>query len=166
MTWLLRLYPRGWRRRYGAEVEAIVASQPASFRMVMDLLGGAIDAHLKPQPSARSRREKAADDPGGQRMLTRLKECREPAVDLTVKESLLAGGMTIGAALIVTAILFITDSPMAKAIVLTMFPGIIILPLQARYVRGHSWIAQALLLGGPLVILFLIGLAAGLVTSR
>ena len=58
MTWLLRLYPREWRWHYGAEIEEVVASQPKSLQLVVDLLGGAVDAHLKPQ--AFSRRLKAA----------------------------------------------------------------------------------------------------------
>ncbi len=49
MTWMLRLYPRGWRRRYGSEVMALVASEPRSFRLFLDLLAGAIDARLNPQ---------------------------------------------------------------------------------------------------------------------
>jgi hypothetical protein len=53
MTWLLRLYPREWRRRYGAELEELVASQPRSLQLVIDLLGGAVDARLKPQMAAR-----------------------------------------------------------------------------------------------------------------
>ena len=53
MTWLLKLYPREWRRRYGAELEELVASQPKSLQLVVDLLGGAVDAHVKPQAFAR-----------------------------------------------------------------------------------------------------------------
>ena len=48
MNWLLQLYPREWRRHYGAEIEEVVASQPKSLQLVVDLLGGAVDAHLKP----------------------------------------------------------------------------------------------------------------------
>ncbi len=50
MTWMLRLYPRAWRRRYGAEMEELVASEGRSFRLFLDLLAGAIDARLDPQP--------------------------------------------------------------------------------------------------------------------
>jgi hypothetical protein len=49
MTWMLRLYPRDWRRRYGDEVAMLVASEPRSFRLFLDLLAGAIDARLNPQ---------------------------------------------------------------------------------------------------------------------
>lgn len=46
MTWLLRLYPPPWRRRYGGEVAQMLADQPFSFRMAIDLIAGAIDVWL------------------------------------------------------------------------------------------------------------------------
>lgn len=42
----LRLYPRAWRDRYGAEVADLIASRPARLRTVLDLLAGATDAWL------------------------------------------------------------------------------------------------------------------------
>jgi len=51
-TWLLRLYPRVWRERYGAEVAAMLADEKPSLRLVVDLLAGAIDARLNPQSIA------------------------------------------------------------------------------------------------------------------
>lgn len=43
---LLRLYPARWRARYGDELAELVAQSRFSGRLVRDLLGGAIDAHL------------------------------------------------------------------------------------------------------------------------
>ena len=65
MTWLLRLYPRAWQRRYGAEFEELVASQPGSLQLAVDLLGGAVDAHVKPRRSrsgSTARRPPARED--------------------------------------------------------------------------------------------------------
>jgi hypothetical protein len=57
MRWLLRLYPRDWRRRYGAEMEAFLAEARPGPRDVLDLLRGALDARLHPQcRPARARR--------------------------------------------------------------------------------------------------------------
>jgi len=44
-TSLVRLYPHGWRDRYGDEFEAVLEQQPASFGLLIDVLLGAIDAH-------------------------------------------------------------------------------------------------------------------------
>jgi hypothetical protein len=49
MRWLLRLYPRGWRDRYGDELMELVGhlrSDQSRARMAWDLGWGAIDAHL------------------------------------------------------------------------------------------------------------------------
>ena len=51
--WLLRLYPREWRERYGPEVAAMLADEKRSLRLVVDLLAGAIDARLNPQTITR-----------------------------------------------------------------------------------------------------------------
>lgn len=43
--WLVRLYPRAWRRRYGAEFQALLEQQALSPEGVVDVLRGALDAH-------------------------------------------------------------------------------------------------------------------------
>ena len=44
----LLLYPLAFRRRYGAEMEALLDESPVVVRTVFDLLRGAIAAHLRP----------------------------------------------------------------------------------------------------------------------
>lgn len=46
---LLYLYPRAWRARYGAEFLELLEEQPATPRVVVDLILGAVDARLRPQ---------------------------------------------------------------------------------------------------------------------
>jgi hypothetical protein len=45
---LLGLYPRAWRRRYGQELEPILGTEQLSLSLAIDLVRGAIDAHLHP----------------------------------------------------------------------------------------------------------------------
>ena len=47
--WLVRLYPAAWRERYGAELEELIEREPASTRVVLDILLGALDAHVHPE---------------------------------------------------------------------------------------------------------------------
>jgi hypothetical protein len=47
----LGLYPLAYRRRYGAEMEGLVADTGSSPRVVADLLRGALAAHLRPSPA-------------------------------------------------------------------------------------------------------------------
>ena len=45
---LLRLYPTRWQRRYATEMDALLADDPPGIRARLDLVGGAVDAHLHP----------------------------------------------------------------------------------------------------------------------
>jgi hypothetical protein len=44
----LRLYPLAYQRRYGDEMQALLEERPATARTVLDLLRGALIAHLRP----------------------------------------------------------------------------------------------------------------------
>ncbi len=94
-------------------------------------------------------------------MLNRLKEC-DTAENARPRDWMIGAGLTIALALLVATILMFVDDPLGEAIALTMFPGILVVGTQWAYLRGRSWRVKALLIGGPLVILFLIGLVAGL----
>ncbi len=56
---LLSLYPEAWRDRYGEEISALLDQTPASITGTVDLLRGALSAHLRPlassAPAARAR---------------------------------------------------------------------------------------------------------------
>jgi hypothetical protein len=45
---VLRLYPRPWRHRYGDEMTAVLDERPPGLRARLNLVGGALDAHLHP----------------------------------------------------------------------------------------------------------------------
>lgn len=44
----VRLYPRAWRERYGDELEAVLEEDGLGLRTRLDLIRGALDAHLHP----------------------------------------------------------------------------------------------------------------------
>jgi len=71
MTWLLRLYPAPWRRRYGAEVAGMIADRRFSFRVAIDLIAGAIDVWLHPSATLAAA---AAAEPRRQERNTNAKE--------------------------------------------------------------------------------------------
>ncbi len=68
MKRLVELYPRRWRERYGAELAEFLTRRPLVLTTALDLLRGAIDAHLHPELvahrsfSAMGARGTAADD--------------------------------------------------------------------------------------------------------
>jgi len=49
---LLALYPRAWRERYGEEFAALLEAHPASARIVVDVIGGAVGAHVRAMAGA------------------------------------------------------------------------------------------------------------------
>ena len=75
MTWLIRLYPPAWRRRYGRELAELIATQPASFGTAVDLVAGAIDAWLNPQSSTAAT---AADAKGAGAMVPKMLQLEAP----------------------------------------------------------------------------------------
>jgi hypothetical protein len=46
--WLLKLYPRRWRERYGAELSEILAERSVTPVLLLDVALGALDAHTHP----------------------------------------------------------------------------------------------------------------------
>jgi len=46
MKWLIYLYPRSWRKRYGDEIIVLLEQKEWSFFLIIDLLWGIIDAWL------------------------------------------------------------------------------------------------------------------------
>lgn len=51
--YLLALYPRPWRLRYEPEMLALLADRPPTWRDRIDLVRGALDAHLHPERVSR-----------------------------------------------------------------------------------------------------------------
>ena len=89
------------------------------------------------------------------------REC-DPLAATRLRAAWIGAGITIAAALLLAAFLLFVDDSLSKAIAMTMTPGILVLGTQWIYLRGRSWRVKALMIGGPLLVLFLIGLAAGL----
>ncbi|HYM84052.1 MAG TPA: hypothetical protein VEY67_07880 [Candidatus Dormibacteraeota bacterium] len=50
-SWLVAMYPRRWRDRYGAEFSALLESQPVTPSLVVDVLRGAAAAHATQLPA-------------------------------------------------------------------------------------------------------------------
>jgi hypothetical protein len=164
MIWLLRLYPREWRRRYGAEAEEVVASQPRSLQLVIDLLAGAVDAHVKPQETARRVDGATAADPGGSNMwIDRFGCCARSGVSR--KDTFIGSGLTLAFALVVAGLMLVGSSPLTQTVAMTMFPGVLSVGTLSIRLRGHSTAAKFVVIGGTFLVLLLIGLVAGLLRS-
>ncbi len=49
----MRLYPAAWRARYGTEMLDLLDERPPTWRDAIDLVRGALDAHLHPPSRSR-----------------------------------------------------------------------------------------------------------------
>ena len=98
MTWLVRLYPPAWRRRYGRELEELIATQPASLRTAIDLVAAAIDAWLNPQSSTVV---PTADAKGAGAMLPRMLQLRSCGYgpQVTKADNIKAAAVIVGGTL-------------------------------------------------------------------
>ena len=94
MTWLVKLYPPAWRRRYGRELAELIATEPASFGMAIDLIAAAVDAWLNPQSSTAAA---AADAKGAGVMVPKMLQlkCAGYGANVTRADNLKAAAITI-----------------------------------------------------------------------
>ncbi len=81
--------------------------------------------------------------------------------NVTRRESVIAGALTIGAALVVAAIMLIGRNDVTKAIGLTMSPGVLVVGTLWLYLRERSTLVRYGVLFGVLAGLLLMGLLAG-----
>ncbi len=51
-TWLVKLYPARWRRRFGDEFEALLEEEPLTPRMALDVVAAAVAAWRDPFPAS------------------------------------------------------------------------------------------------------------------
>ena len=96
-------------------------------------------------------------------MQTHLQGCGSPVT--TRKDALVGAGLTVGYALVIAGIMIIGRNSVTESIGTVMFPGVLAVGTQWIYLRERSRLTKIVLIGGPFVILFLLGLLVGLMQS-
>ena len=168
MNWLLQLYPARWRERYGEEFGAVLASQHASVGLVLDVLGGAIDAHLYPQiKNSNSKPIKEEDT----MTLLMLQRCSAGGPKLSAHDQRIASFFMILSALTM-AVLYIAltkiyhSAPAVQAVGYASFPALCLVYGEAAYLRRRHWLTQVFILVGGLSGMYLFMLAVCAIGSR
>ena len=152
---LLRLYPRSWQRRYGAEMRELLADQRVSLRTYVDLLAGAIDARLNPQ--VRSDIESGCFQ--GVTTMTKTAICNP--VGLTTADQVRSGAWMIGGSLLMVAAatllrLALGPNAWSEALVYGAFPASLMLSMESTYLKCYSRTARSVMsIGGALLILLM-----------
>lgn len=164
MTWLIRLYPPAWRRRYGRELAELISTQPASFGTAIDLIAGAVDAWLNPQSSTAAT---AADAKGAEAMVAKMLKLRVAGYgsNVTTTDTLKSVAVTIGGTLALVlaltwAIVRYGKNDYLVAFITVAFVFPLLFSQRYRELKGHSGRVQAVLIGGPAALVIAIVLAA------
>jgi hypothetical protein len=173
VTWLLRLYPSSWRRRYGDEVAGLLADRRFSFRMAVDLVAGAIDVWL--HPSVTLAAAVAAESKAEERtMLNRIisLDCgTAPGASVTKQDQWKAAGAAIGGTVVLTAIWMaahvrIGDNDYVDSLSVLTFVIPWLFSMRYTYLKDRPASVQAVFIGGFSLLLAAMMLGAGWIASR
>jgi hypothetical protein len=170
MNWLLQLYPARWRERYGEEFGAVLASQSASVGLVLDVLGGAIDAHLYPQiqqSHSKPIKEKEEDT----MTLLMLQRCSAGGPKLSPRDQRIASLVMIFSALAIASLYIgltkiYHSAPAVQALFYASVPALALIYGETAYLRKRPWLTQVFILGGGLSGLYLFMLAVCVIGSK
>ena len=137
MRALLALYPGAWRRRYGFEFAALLEAQPPSPSLILDIVLGAIDAHLDPQVA------EDGEDPLRRRM-------KEVVMDgLRSRSVFIAVGLLLPVALLVAA--YLIPGVISDGVV---FSGLVIVTaLATGLIVGRWWAPLSFFVAFPIFVL-------------
>jgi hypothetical protein len=136
MKALLRLYPRGWRERYAAEVaDYLDEARPPLLRTATDLIAGAIDARLNPEYMPEPSGE------GASNMLAR--HCRFDDTDVPVRDAIKSACLMIGICLVATVIgvaldVIYGDHVLIQAMLYSSFFIALTISSRYTYLRAYS----------------------------
>ena len=158
MTWLLKLYPPRWRRRYGQELKELVAAQPFSIAAVIDIIAGAIDAWIYPQLSTGHRA--TPDTKGEAAMVAKMMQlkCAGYGPKVTTADALKGAGVTLGGTVVTLLLVrsarqqFDANSYIESLLLMAFFVPVL-LGLRHTSLKGRSGTVQAIFIVGMIVVL-------------
>jgi hypothetical protein len=171
MTWLLALYPPRWRRRYGDELRALIASQRFSLHAAIDLMAGAIDAWLEPQKIP-MQPAPAGGEEGVTMIGTMMKlGCAGSGVRVTREDAWKSAAVTLGGTLLLTALWMTLRVRLDNRTWLDVFLAMAYLvpylfSLRYTSLKGRSLATQSIFIGGMILVLTLILGTAGWFASQ
>jgi hypothetical protein len=173
VTWLLRLYPSPWRRRYGGEVAEMLAGRGFSLRVAVDLIAGAIDVWLHPSVTLAAA---AAADPKREEektMLNRIMrlDCGGYGPNVTRADQWKAAGVSVGGTLVLTLIWMaahvrIHDKTYVDALSVMAYTIPFLFSMRYTSLKDRPASVQAVFIGGFTLLLTAFMLAVGWLASQ
>jgi hypothetical protein len=151
VTWLLKLYPPRWRRRYGEELTELVAAQPFSIGAAVDLMAGAVDAWFHPRLAVPA----TPDAKGDAQMIARMMQlkCAGYGPGVTTGDAVKSATVMIGGTLALTLLWLWAQRQFGGNVYITaLSPMAFFLPyflgLPYTSLKGRSARAQTTLIVG------------------
>ena len=173
MTWLLRLYPPTWRRRYGGEVAELLAGHGFSLRIAVDLIAGAIDVWLHPSVTLAAASAAVTTHEEEKTMLNRIMrlECAGYGPNVTKADQWKAAGVTVGGTVVLTLIWMaihvrIGDNNYADALSVMPFMIPFLFSMRYTYLKDRPAGVQAVFIAGFSLVLTAFMLATGWLASQ
>jgi hypothetical protein len=154
---LLLLYPRAWRERYGEEFLALLGEGPLSATEWVDVVRGALDAWLSPEVRRAAPSERLATSGGRTMRLKALMACERRSPQVTAFDAVAGAGVMIGVSLLFLAARGLPWPDGGKAVASLAFPVALAASMPFWLMRGVPRKVQAVIVGGTLTILALIG---------
>jgi hypothetical protein len=169
---LLRLYPCSWRARYGNEVTELLRHQRWSWSLLIDLVAGAIDAHLYPMP-ALAEAEEPLRKRGNKQMLGKMLKlrCAGAGPIVTSRDQWRSTGVMLGVTILLTAFWLLLlnahrDNRYVFSFHLMIFPTAYILAMPLTSLKGRSLRTKAVLVGGMLLFVAALWLLVGFILTQ
>ncbi len=161
---LIRLYPRAWQQRYGAEMRELLAQDRFSVRAAADLIAGAIDARIYPQQIPVQPGREAGD----KMMMTRTLRCAPAGV--TTADQVRSVVWMIGGSIVLTVAglllkLQIGPNALSEGLLYSSFPAAFMLSSECTYLKRYSTTARIAMSVGGAVFVILIMWAAVLIAN-
>lgn len=160
---LLNLYPRAWRAHYGDEFLETVGNGDLRLQQIVDIISSAVDAWLSADVR-HATRPASAVAAGGTSMTVRAMICRTNNSRYTTKDSLIGAAMMI----VLTLIFVLTGNAMTRGgwtvtgemLKTLSFSVPFSLSMPFWLMKGQPWKAQAVIVGGTVAFLIVIGYVA------
>jgi len=164
---LLRLYPRAWRERYGAEFLATVEPGWLNVQQVIDIVSGAIDARLSSDVRRAIAASRAAPSGGGPMIPKSLAICDRKQVRYTKRDALIGAGVMIAGTIVLSMLGIAARSKgwtaTGEVLVSLSFAGSSTLSMPFWLMKGQPWKAQVVIVGGTTAFLIAIGYLSTLI---
>lgn len=162
---LLRFYPRAWRERYGDEFLEMVGPGPLQVQQVVDIASGAIDAWLSAEVRGATRA--GAHEIKGGRVMMKTMVCNKNETRYTTRDGAMGAAIMLIGTLFLAAMgaAFRRNGLVAAADVVLNSGFLIALTASLPFwlMKRQPRKAQLVIVGGTILLLLAINMAASLV---